>query len=141
MLVVLAGNFVHTSRVRALSQSAISSLDRLSREIKEADAIVVASSTLGSSPGVLTLQSTHPTTTTRTVQFSKSSDGDLLIKENNNPAYPLTASSIDVNTLIFRQISSGSTTAIKVELELVNADETTTRAWYYLTDVMRGTYP
>lgn len=139
VLAVLSRNFAGASRMRELATSAALSLDRITREIKEADTFVSASSTLSASPGILTIQSTHPTSTTRTIKFSVGSDGDLLVNENNGAEYSLTSANIDVESLIFRRVT-GTSTLIKVELTLKHAQATTTRANFNASAVMRGTY-
>ena len=140
VLLVLSKSFSHARDIRGLTAGATASFERMTREIELADTIVTAESVFGSSPGTLVVQYVGPDDVTKTEKFYRGTDGDLLVQENSGTPYPLTPSDIDVSSLVFRQITSASSSAIKIELTLEKAGATSTRASYYVTSVLRGTY-
>lgn len=140
VLMVLSSSFAHMRDMRGLTASATASFERMTREIELADTIVTAESTLGSSPGVLTIRYTDPDNVVRTEKFYRGNEGDLMVQENGGTPYPLTSSDIDVSSLVFYQITSASSSAVKIELGLEKALATSTRAQYYTTSVLRGSY-
>lgn len=140
VLLVLSRSFAHARDIRGLTAASLASFERLTREIELADTVVTAESTFGVSPGVLTVRYTDPNNVVRTEKFYRGADGDLMIQENGGTAYPLTSSDIDVSSLVFYEITNASSSAIKIELTLEKALATSTRAQYYTTSVLRGTY-
>ena len=120
--------------------SASSALGQMSREIRNADSVVVASSTLSSNPGKLTLAGSDPAGVARTVEFSLSG-GVLHSKENAIDTGALTAGSVTVTNLIFRLITTSVSKAVKVEMTLQSGTGGAKRTRkFYETEVLRNSY-
>lgn len=124
---------------RAVEESAIVSLDRMIREIRDARSVDV-SSVLGTHPGNLLLQTTNVSGNPRTVEFYLHS-GVLTMKENGNAIGPLSKSEAVVNNLVFRLMDRSNADAIKIELTISTGEG---RSHYtenfYATAVLRGSY-
>lgn len=120
---------------RELTSTAEFTLERMLREIREADSIDAGLSTLGSSPGRLTLETTSTTTT-----FSVSG-GRVYVSVNGTSVGPLTPSNVTVQSLIFRRYQSADTLMIRIGLSLRTQNKfATTVRTYYTSAVLRGTY-
>lgn len=116
-------------------------LDRMGYEIRSASSVDIAQSTLGSSPGILQLNTTDDSGTAMTIQFFVSNQA-LRIKENGVDLGPLTASSVRVTSLIFRRITTTNSQAVKTELTLESGTGPSYRTkTFYTTTVLRGSYP
>lgn len=108
---------------RALATSAATALDRMTREIRGAKDVNTGASTLGTSPGVLNLDSTASGGAPETVEFRVVA-GVLRIKINGVDQGPLTASSTTVTGLTFRRNASSTAEAIKIEMTLQSGTTT-----------------
>ncbi len=125
---------------RHVQTSAINALDRMVRDIRNAQSVNVGQSTLGTSPGVLTLITTSATGTAQTLQFYVATS-TLRVKQDGGDVGPLTLSDVSVSSLIFRQISTGISQAVKIELTLSTGSGSTTRtANFYDTAILRDSY-
>ncbi len=123
-----------------IQTSAIDSLDRVVREIRNAKSVDTAGSTLGTSPGVLTLNSTDDTGSAVTYQFLVSG-GVLRIKQNGVDQGPLTLPNVTVSNLVFQRMATGVSQAVKIEMTLVAGSGSMTRtAKFYGTAILRDSY-
>ena len=131
----LSTNLVRYETERAMSHAAQVSLERMVRDIREATSIDLGLSTLGTSPGVLTLVSGATTT-----KFSLSS-GNVLLTRNGVDIGPLTNDNVTVNQLLFRRYSGTSTELIRIALTLSASNKAaSTTQTFYSSAVLRGTY-
>lgn len=147
MLVAVVAVLLNMSRVyntltsnRTLNASAVASMERIVREIRQANSIDVANSIFNVNPGKLVLNTTDENGAVTTVEFSVS-NGLLAIKQGGNTLGPLNLSSTTVDSLVFRQISTAVSDAVKVELVLTSsylASSKTER--FYSTAILRGSY-
>ncbi|MFA6536659.1 MAG: hypothetical protein WCT25_04510 [Candidatus Paceibacterota bacterium] len=121
--------------------SAETALERLTREIRGATSVDTAQSTLGSSPGILFLNTTDDAGTALTVKFFLS--GQVLhVSENGVDQGPLTSSAVRVTNLVFRSITATKSKAVKIELATESGSGSDYRSKsFYSTVVMRGSYP
>lgn len=122
-----------------VESSALVSLDRMSRDIRNGVSIV-ASSTFGVSPGRLVLSSKDRLGTVRTVEYYVL-DGMLRVKENDIDVGQLTSSSTPVSNLVFIQITTPHSTGVKIDMSLQafkNGATSTEQFWG--TYVLRGSY-
>ena len=104
---------------RNIDTSATLALDRIGREARGADSIVVASSVLGSNPGRLVLMTQNGSGTPRTVEFYVSG-GQLILRENGVDTGALTASDATVSNLVFRRFASSTVEGIRTEMSLTS---------------------
>jgi type II secretory pathway pseudopilin PulG len=131
----LSTNLVRYETERAMSHAAQVSLERMVRDIREATSIDLGLSTLGTSPGVLTLVSGATTT-----KFSLSS-GNVLLSRNGVDIGPLTNDNVTVSQLLFTRYSGTATELIRIALTLSASNKAaSTTQTFYSSAVLRGTY-
>ncbi len=122
--------------IEAVAQTA---LERMVREIRGASAIDTTASTLGTSPGVLTLTTTDSSDNAATIQFFVS-NGAIHLSENGIDQGPLSGTNVTVSSLVFRQITSTQSKAVKIEMTITSNDGSKSKN-FYSTVVLRGSYP
>ncbi len=133
---------LHKSVVRARSSrdvnvSAVTGLERMVREIKDATSVSTTTSTLGTSPGKLVLTTTNASTTGGTMDFSILG-GMIMLHQGSNGTTTLTAANVTISRLVFYAITSTNSQSVRVEL---TAQTTTTPArTFYDTAVLRESY-
>lgn len=138
--IVLTSFFGQTRTNHELLESGNTAMERISREIRTANNVRTGSSTLGSSPGVLDLDSVDTSNNAQTVKFS-SSNGTLDLYINNTNQGNLLSSNIHVTSLIFRKITTTNSTAVKTEMTLQDMrDKNNLSAKFYDTIILRGGY-
>src|SRR3989344_9452030 len=98
-----------------INQSATVALERMSREIRNGHDIDAVESTLGSSPGRLTLKTKDSSGSNTTVEFYVSGN-QIMIKEGGVDKDSLMTKNATVTNLIFRQITTANSKAIKIEM-------------------------
>lgn len=136
MLVRISHTKDRLTAAQRLTNSAIVSLDRMTREINSATNINVASSTLNTSPGRLILMG-NESGTAYTTEFSIAS-GTLRILRNGVDQGPLTESGVVVTHLVFRRSASSTDQAISLELGLESGTSTSYKAeTFYTTNLLR----
>lgn len=124
----------------ALESGVYGVLDRITREAKGATSIDTANSTLGTSPGVLTLNTTDDSGASNTIQFLLSS-GTVRVKENGVDIGPLTSNNVRVTSLIFTKINTPVSTAVRTSLTLESGSaESYKSRTLYVTSVLRSSY-
>jgi type II secretory pathway pseudopilin PulG len=109
-LIVIISTQRDIKNLRAIEQSAISAFDRIIREVRDANSVQSASSSL-------VLNSTDDLGTPITVEFSVNS-GVLEFKTDNGTSSPLTNSQVTVVSSTFYHIIEGSDSTVKVEMTL-----------------------
>ena len=145
--VVVTKSFINTaasfSQIRAnrvLSANGFTIMERISRDIREAESVDSGSSTLESSPGILKLNSTDSSDDPKTVRFYISA-GDLKLEENGLLVGNVSSTDVTINSLIFRSITTSAGSAIKVELTLDYAKGNTNKTVNFSnTIILRGDY-
>lgn len=144
--IVLISTVILTSRtfigfqvVNRLDESATLTLDRMVREIRQANSVDLGQSTFGSSPGRLVLNTTIGGTAT-TMQFYLQ-NGVVLVKQGSAAAATSTSPSVQATSLIFRYLTTSRSQAVRVELTLAKANGVGARTeTFYTTAVLRGSY-
>ena len=136
--IVILGSFNTTRANRDLLQSGSKTMERLSREIRQAESVDLVNSTLGSSPGVLQLNSRDSAGTAMTVRFAIAS-GNLNLYENGTLVDNLVTENISPTSLIFRRITTTNGDAVKIELTVQDTSSSKTEN-FYNTVILRGTY-
>ena len=125
------------SSARAIENSAVLSIERLTREMRLANSVVVASSTLAVHPGRLTLTGEDDEGDPRTVEFYLSG-GRILMKENNVDLGALTESDVVVTNLIFQRFATSTTEGIRTQMRLESGTSTHYRTeTFYSTSLVR----
>ena len=137
MLLSFAGSYRNVSALRLAENSALYGMERMTRDIMFATSVDTGNSTLGTSPGVLTIVSTMGGVSTTTRFYVD--NGILKVDINGTYLGPLTSLGSTVTNLVFRRLSSGVSEAVKSDLTIrgtsgnVSKDKT-----YHNTIILRG---
>ncbi|MDB5259160.1 MAG: hypothetical protein JWO73_368 [Candidatus Taylorbacteria bacterium] len=119
--------------LRIAEHAGTDAMERMVRDIRAAASIDTANSTLGSTPGVLALTNTGTTT-----KFYIQS-GILKVDVNGAYSGPLTVSGASVTSLTFTQLTSSSTSAVKIDLTVTGTSGSVTKTkQYHSTVIMKG---
>lgn len=145
-LIVSMSSFSTTSTNHALLEGGLSSMDRISREVRQANSI--DSIDIDNSPGTLQLNSTDTLGKVIAVKIKKETDLSLNIYKSvyTSPTNlvlvdNLLNSSIVVDSLIFRRIDTKAGEAVKIEMTLRDTKSKNNRsANFYDTVILRGSY-
>jgi len=139
--IVILSSFNKTDINRKLLESGSVSMERISREIRQAKNVDITNSTIGTNPGVLQLNTTDSGGNTIYVKFKKENDGSLKIYENSVNGNNLLTQYITATNLIFRRITTTQSEAVKIEMTLEYSRGGITRSEnFYDTVVLRGGY-
>ena len=115
-------------------------LERMVREIRDAEAVDAAGSTLGAHPGVLALNATTVSGSPRAVLFYLE-NGVVYLKEDGVVVGPLSSAQTSAANLVFRRIPTGRSEGVKIELTLSSGDGSAARSEnFYATAVLRDSY-
>ncbi|GEM_PF-216145 len=140
MILLMGRSYTYLKLSRHIQTSAVTALDRMVRDIRNAQSVDVGQSTLGTSPGILTLNTTTSTGTPQTLQFYVSG-GTLRLKQNGGDVGPLTLPDVTVGGLIFRRITTGISQAVKIDLTLqTGVGSSVHSANFYGTAILRDSY-
>jgi Tfp pilus assembly protein FimT len=139
-MIVVLGSFATTRTNRDLLESGSITMERISREIRQSKSVDIVNSTLGSSPGVLQLNSTDSAGNAMIVKFIVSS-GALNLYENGTSIGNLLGQNVSVSSLIFRRIATTNGEAVKIELTLQDTYSKNNQSQnFYNTIILRGEY-
>ena len=143
---VVASTFLGLNRVllrnkieRELTKSAAVALETMVRSVREAVTVDGGASTLGTSPGVLVVDSIATTT-----RFYMSSD-KVYVEINGSTVGPLTTDETEVTDLSFIHYEGSGTEVetelVRISLTLsVNSKAASTTKTFYTSAVLRGSY-
>ncbi len=124
---------------RDIVSSASLGLERMVRETRQAKSLDPAS-ILGNNPGRLLLNTTDDVGVATTRDFYLFL-GTLMVKEGSGQAASTTAKNVTVDNLVFRQINTANSSAVKIEMTLTAKRGATARTEkFYSTAVLRGSY-
>lgn len=138
--IVVMASFSTTSTNRDLLESGSTAIERMSREIRQANNIDTANSVLGTSSGVLQLNSTDSSGGATVVKFNTSS-GALNLYQAGTLTGNLLGQNISVTSLVFRRINTTIGEAVKIEMTLQDTkSKNLTTANFYDTVILRGEY-
>ncbi len=131
----LNSGLVRNATERSVNHAAQVALERITRDIRGAVTVNTGLSTLGTTPGVLTLTN-NATTTTYSI-----SGGALSLTVNGVSLGALTGSGVTINDFVVNRYVGTSTELVRVKLTLsaVTKAASTTRT-YYTSAVLRGSY-
>ena len=111
-LLVVTRSYGVLRNAQHIEEETALSLERMLREIRDANDIADAGSTFGTHPGVLALKTTDAIGTARTVEFSLAA-GKLSLKENGVVTGFLTSMSTTISNLVFRKITRHAEKALR----------------------------
>ncbi len=137
---LLAKSYRNVKATRSIESSAISSMDRMTREIRNATSINTGASSLNVNPGILALNTTTASGTSQTIRFYTSS-GKLIMERDGSTVGQLTFSDSNVSNLIFRSISTTTSEAVKIEMSIQSSTSTSfITKNFYQTVILRSSY-
>lgn len=123
---------------KSVEGSALLAMERVTREVRFAQSVDTASSTLGVNPSVLVLDGTDINGDPRSIRFSIS-NGALILEENGINQGGLTKEDSRVTNLVFTLIISTSSRAIKTDITIESGTSTSYRSGnFYSTTILRG---
>jgi Tfp pilus assembly protein PilW len=138
--VVLAKSYRNVGSIRAIENSAISSMERMTREIRDATSINNSLTTYNTNPGVLALNSTNDAGTVETLRFYVSGN-KLLLDRNGVNIGQLSLSDANISSLIFRSIATSTVSGVKIEMTIDNGSTTPyITKNFYGTAILRSSY-
>jgi|SRR3989338_516846 len=139
MMLLMSRSYNFLKASRHMQISAITALDRMVREIRNAQSIDIGQSAFGTDVGVLTLNTTTVAGVSQTIQFYL--DGAVRLKLDGVDIGPMTLPDVTVMGLTFRQITTGISQAVKIELSLLTGVLPSTRlSNFYGTAILRDSY-
>lgn len=132
--------YVNLRVSRDMNTSATAVLERMTREIRGANDIDLAQSTLGANPGRLTLNTKDAVGADTTVEFYVE-NGLIKVKEGGVAKGALMTSSTQASSFIVRSLSNANSKAVKIDLTVAatRGNVSKTRN-FYNTVVLRGSY-
>lgn len=138
---MLSNSYRNVKTYRSIESSAVSSMERMVREIRNATDINAGQTSYGISAGSLSLNGTNASGTAYTVRFFASSSR-LYLEENSTNVGPLTPSNVIVSNLTFRHFSTSTSEAVKIEMTISSASSSSVyfSKNFYGTAVLRGSY-
>ncbi len=120
--------------------SMVTALDRLTREIRQAESVNVSGSTLNTSPGILSLNTTDDSGTAKTILFSLNG-GVMHVVENSVDQGPITERTVQITSLIFNHITASSSNAVRIRMTAESGQGQAYKSeTFYSTIVLRGSY-
>ncbi|MDP2593632.1 MAG: hypothetical protein Q8P52_03225 [bacterium] len=140
VLVVMGRSYGSFRSASYVVQSGETALNRIITEVRKAESIDLAGSTLDSNPGILKINTFDDGGSPKTVLF-RVSEGVVWLDENGTPSGRLTHSDVEVSNLIFRRIETPISEGVKIELEVTSdLSGTTTAKNFYGSAIMRNSY-
>ena len=124
-----------TSATRSINVSGMTALERIMRDIRNADSVDQAQSLLDSNPGKLVLLSGGTTTEFYT-------EGGLIkVRENGVSRGTLIGGTVTTTSLVFRLVTTPKSSAAKVEMTIEAGSGPNLRSSnFYGTAVLRNSY-
>jgi len=123
-----------------IESTAVISLDRMNREIRDASGIDTTQSVFNTSPGILMLNTTDENDVATTVKFFVA-EGVIRVVEGGVDIGPISRNMARVTTLLFQSITNSQSKAIKIKMTVeVGQGESYLSKSFYSTVVLRGSY-
>ncbi|MFA6463549.1 MAG: prepilin-type N-terminal cleavage/methylation domain-containing protein [Candidatus Paceibacterota bacterium] len=123
---------------RALESSAIISMDRMIKEIRNSKSVDLAHSATSTSDGYLTLNGYDSNGSSTVIKFYRSNNR-IYIDQGGVQLGPLTLENIEVPSLVFRYFTNASSTGVKIELGLQSSSSTLIN-YFYDSAILRNSY-
>lgn len=138
-LLTISGTHNDIAVTANTNEAATLGVERITREIREADHVITSESTLGSSPGELTLAMTSDGSETRTIYQQNSR---LQLDSNGVHQGPLTPKHTEISETVFYHITTADEpSAIRFSFTtLATSTDKTKETTFYSTAALRGSY-
>lgn len=123
--------------LRLVDNTGIDAMERITRDIRAASVIDTSNSTFGSSPGVLALVATANAVSTTTKFYIQG--GVLKVEVNGAYSGPLSVAGSAITSLTFTSLSSGASSAVRVDMTVRGTVGPVTQTkTYHDTVILRG---
>jgi Tfp pilus assembly protein PilW len=109
-------NYKKVSTLRLIDRSATETLERITRDIRNASSVTLASSVLGAHPGELTIVASQSSVSTTTRFYIGS--GTVRVDVNGTYIGPLSTDTVTVDNLVFKVLTTSASTAVKIDMTL-----------------------
>lgn len=139
--IVILSSFNTTNMNRKILESGSVSMERISREIRQAKNIDIVNSTLDTSPGTLQLNSTDSGGNALVIKFKDENNGQLNLYSGGSLKGNLLGSNITLTSLIFSRIATAQGEAVRIRMTLQYSEGHSVKSEnFYDTIVLRGNY-
>lgn len=128
-----SSQMVHSAR--NIETSAVSALERIGRELRQAQSVDTVASTLNSHPGVLALDGESDAGVAYSREFYLSG-GRLRLRENGVEAGVLTHASTTVTNLVFTRFYATSTEGVRIQMTLESGTSTAYRTETFYSSIL-----
>jgi Tfp pilus assembly protein PilW len=135
-LIFTMKTYANARAYRTLQQNGELVMERITREIRQASAVSTGSSTFGSSPGTLSLSGEDSVGTPYTATVSVS--GGSVQLATSSVGSTLSSTEVTVSNLTFWNITTATSSAIKIELTLTTLNSPVISSKFYGTAVLRN---
>jgi Tfp pilus assembly protein PilE len=130
----------HIKISRAIETSALTALERITREIKNGQSITLAQSVFGTASSSITIVGKDTLETAKT-SYIYLQNGVLKIREGGVEKGQLTSSTTQVTNFTLRLVDQTASDAIKIEMSLqAGAGDFIKNETFYSTAILRGSY-
>lgn len=125
---------------RDLNSSATALFERITRDVRSAEGVDAAQSTLGTSPGQLMLNTTDAGGTAMTIEYYV--EGGLVkIRENGTAQGAIMGAHTTIDSFVVRRLANTTAEAVRVEATITASRGNITKTRnFYTTTVIRGSY-
>jgi type II secretory pathway pseudopilin PulG len=135
VVVSVAGADRLIKSARNVESSAILALERVTREARGMENIVIASSTLGVHPGRLYMSGENASGLPRNIEFYLS-NGQVFMNENGISLGALTSSDATVTNLVFQRFATSTVEGVRAEITIESGTSTHYRAEKFYSSVL-----
>jgi type II secretory pathway pseudopilin PulG len=136
-LLSYTASFRQLAALKAINQSAIVSLERMTRDVRSASSASTTASIFNTSPGRLVIVQASGSNSTTTKFYVV--NGSLQLDVNNVNIGPLTPSNVGVTSLVFVLSTSSVSQAIKIDMGLTATSSQVVRTkTFHSTIILKG---
>jgi type II secretory pathway component PulJ len=136
-LLSFTSSYHRLAALRSLDHTATDSLERVTRDIRNATSIDAVNSVFGGTAGALSVVATQNSISTTTKFYLASQALDVNV--NGTLVGPLTNTNVAVTALTFTSLTSTNSTAVKVDMTLAATDgPLTVSKIYHSTIILKG---
>ena len=140
MVLVIARSNKEFRVSRNIQNAATTAIERITRDIQDAEVVDVAQSTLSSHPGDLYLDVRDGVGTDKVIEFVLT-NGRIHVFEDSVDLGPITPDDVEVTQLVFYVGSTGTGQMVRIEMTISSSIGNVTKTEnFYATSVVRGTY-
>lgn len=130
----------HIKVMRTIETSALTTLERITREIKNGESITAAKSVFGTASSSITIVGKNTLEAAKT-SYIYVQNGVINIREDGVEKGQLTSSSTQVTNFTLRLIDQSDSDAVKIEISLqAGTGDFIKNETFYSTAVLRGSY-